>query len=161
MSVIDRAERVLPTRQDAVVGSIDRRAVYAAAIVGFLVNLNALLIPIFQSVGGGLVGGFVAGYAGGRPLRGAVQGTMAAAIVGTATGVLVLLNRVVVGLFIEPPALLLHVFGPVSPLFTGAGLLELLFVYVAMVAVVAFDGLVAGSVGGVLKGLVRLVFGGS
>lgn len=161
MSVFDQAGRVLPARPTAIVGPIDRRAVYAAAILGFLVNLNALLIPIFQNVGGGLVGGFVAGYAGGRPLRGLVHGTLAAAIVGAATGVLVLLNRIVVGLFIEPPALLLTALGPVSPAFAGAGLLELLFVYFAVVLAVAFDGLVAGTVGGALKAVVRGAFGES
>ena len=152
MSVLDRTGRVLPARSDLNLDSIDRRVVYGAAIVGFLVNLNALLIPIFQHVGGGLVAGFIAGYAAGRPIRGAVWGTLAAAITGAITGVVFLLNRFVVGLFIEPPSLLIHFFGPISPFFTQVDLFGILLLYLALIVVVAFDGLLTGTIAGFLKG---------
>lgn len=136
----------------------DRRAVYAAAIVGVLVNLNALLIPIFKILTGGLVAGFVAGYAAGRPGRGIVQGTTAAAIVGLVAGVVMLLTATVLGMFLEPPAILLTMFGPVSPIFTSAGGYGVPLLYATVTAAIAFDGLLAGLIGGSLKALVHRTF---
>lgn len=159
MSMFERDGRLLPARPHLAVGDIDKKVVYGAAIVGFLVNLNALLIPIFQNVGGGLVAGFLAGYGAGRPIRGAVWGTIAAAITGAATGVLFLLNRFVVGLFIEPPSILIDLFGPISPFFTQVDLFGFLLLYLALVVAVAFDGLLTGAVAGAIKGAVRATFG--
>ncbi|MFB6172612.1 MAG: hypothetical protein ABEJ23_08770 [Haloarculaceae archaeon] len=140
-------------------GWLDRRAVYAASIVGFLVDLNALLIPVLQVVGGGLVAGFVGGYAAGRPGRGAVQGALAAGLAGVGSSVVVVSLGWLVGLFVEPPALLLHVVGPISPAFTRAGGLGLLPLLLALTLAVALDGLLAGLVGGGLKALVERLSG--
>ena len=150
---------LLPALPRVDLTSFDRKIVYGAAIVGFLVNLNALLIPIFQHVGGGLVAGFIAGYAAGRPVRGLVWGTIAAGITGFATGVLFVANYLLVGLFIEPPSLIIHFFGPVSPWFTWVDFFGLLLLYIALVVFVAFDGLLLGAVGGLLKGTIRTAFG--
>ena len=141
------------------VTDFDEKIVYGAAIVGFLVNLNALLVPIFQHVGGGLVAGFIAGYAAGRPVRGAVWGTIAAGLTGVATGFLFFANYFLVGLFIEPPSLIAHFFGPISPWFTWVDFFGLLLLYIALIAVAAIDGLLVGSVSGFLKGLLRTTIG--
>lgn len=138
---------------------IDRRVLYGAAAVGILVNMNAALIPIFRYLGGGLVAGFIAGYAGGRPTRGTVVGTLAGAIVGVVSGLFVLLLASLLGLIIEPPALLFRVLGPFNPAaYTRNFLFQLLSVYFVAVVAVAFDGLVGGVIGGSLKALVRLPF---
>lgn len=159
MSMFEGDGRVLPARPDLAIGEIDKKVVYGAAIVGMLVNLNALFIPIFQNVGGGLVAGFIAGYGAGRPARGAVWGTIAAAIAGAATGVVFMLNRLVVGIFIEPPSLLIDTFGPISPTFTQVDFFWVLLLYLALVVAVAFDGLLTGAVGGFIKGTIRATFG--
>ena len=161
MSMLEGEGRVLPARPRLTLTDFDRKAVYGAAIVGFLVNLNALLIPIFQHVGGGLVAGFVAGYAAGRPTRGMAWGALAAALAGAATAFFFLLNSLVVGLYIEPPALLLHLFGPITPLFTGVDFFGILLLLIALVAVVAIDGLIAGAVAGGLRTVVHGTFGDS
>lgn len=141
----------------AAFGSVDwfdRRAVYVAAIVGFLVNLNALFIPIFRLLTGGLVAGFVAGYAAGRPDRGVVQGAVAAGLAGLGSAVVPVLTGWLIGMFVEPPALLLRVVGPVSPTFTPLGGLGFPLLYLAIAAAVALDGLAAGAIGGCLNSLV-------
>lgn len=159
MSMFEQDGNVLPALPNVALDSFNKKVVYGAAILGFLINLNALLVPIFQDVGGGLIAGFIAGYAAGRPVRGAVWGTIAAGITGVATGIFFLLNSFVVGLYIEPPSILTEIFGPISPMFTWVDFFGLLLLYIALVVAIAFDGLIAGTIGGTIKGFVRTTIG--
>lgn len=133
---------------------VDRRAVALAVGVGVLVNLAAFVVPSFRVVGGGLLAGVVAGYAAGRPGRGVLQGAIAAGGVGVGAAVVVITSGSLLGLYVEPPATLLRVYGPVSPTFTPAGGVGLLLLAGVLTLLVAADGVVGGLVGGSLGALV-------
>lgn len=135
--------------------AVNTTAVFAGGVVGALVNLNALLIPLLAVIGGGIVAGFVGGYVSGGLVRGPVHGALAGAVTGAATGAVLAITGGLLGLYTEPPTLIGRGFDVlVSPMVTGVEPFGPLLVLVLVTFVVAFDGLVAGLAGGVLRDVV-------
>ncbi|MFC6731609.1 MULTISPECIES: hypothetical protein [unclassified Haladaptatus] len=119
-----------------------------AATVGILVNLNALIIPILGIIGGGVLAGFIAAYAAGGTYRGVAHGLIAGALTGFAGGLVVVLTGSLIGLYSEPPSLLLNFVGPVSPWYDhmgGAGNLLIVTTITILITVDALLGSLFGS----------------
>lgn len=124
------------------------KAIAAGATIGILVNLNAMIIPILGLVGGGLLAGFVAAYAAGGVYRGIAHGLIAGAVTGLAAGLVVILVGSLIGLYSEPPSLLLNAIGPVSPWYDhmgGTGNLLILTTILLIITLDAFIGSLAGT----------------
>lgn len=132
------------------VGSINRRIVLAAAVVGILINLTSLMVPILR-IGGGVVAGFIAGYAVGRPGLGLVHAVLASGIAGVVAGMNTVLLGLVFGFYNEPPLLFLSFVGPISPMFAGLGLPSVLLIVTALTLLIVVDGVIGGLVGAGLR----------
>jgi hypothetical protein len=130
---------------------LDRRAVAAGAGAGVLVNLNALLFPPLNLFGGGIVAGFVAALLVGGLVRGLLHGVVAATVTGFAAGGLVAFTGWLVGLYSEPPSLLLNRLGPVSPTFDHMGAAGLALIVATITLFIAVDGLLGAALGGGLR----------
>lgn len=137
--------------RDVSIGPIDKWIVVAAAIVGIVVNLASLMVPLMGLFGGGVVAGFVAAYATRRFVGGLVHAALAAAIVGAVAGLETALLGAAMGLYNEPPLLVLGGrLGPVSPELAGLGLPTVLLIVLAFTVLLLVDGLLGGLVGGAL-----------
>jgi hypothetical protein len=138
--------------------SVSKRAVFVGAILGILVNMSALLVPILNYVGGGIVAGFVAAYIVGGP-RGWLHGIMAGIIAGLVGGFIVVFMGGLIGLYTEPPTLMQDlVVGIISPMFTGMGAIGLLFILLMIAAFITIDSIIGGIIGGLLRTLVDTAF---
>jgi hypothetical protein len=140
-------------------GSISKQAVFAGAILGILVNMSALLVPVLNYIGGGIVAGFVAAYIVGGP-RGWLHGIIAGIIAGLVGGGTVAFTGALIGLYTEPPTLLSDIIGIgiVSPMFDGMGGLGLLFILLVIAAFIAADSVIGGAIGGLLRTMVDSTF---
>lgn len=145
------------TRVAAVDLSIDRRAILVGAILGILINMNAMIIPVLNYVGGGVIAGFVAAYMVGGP-RGWFHGIMAGAIAGIAGGTIVASTGMLLGLYTEPPTLLQELVGIVSPMFNGMGILEPLYIGIGIAVFILVDSIIGSVIGGLLRTIVNAVF---
>lgn len=134
-------------------GTIDKRVVIGAAIAGILVDLNSMLIPILAIIGGGVVAGFIAGYAIGKPGQGLVHAAVASAIVGVAASMSTLALGVTLGLYNEPPLLFLGVLGPISPIFSDLGFPGVVLLTGTLTLFVMIDGVIGGLLGAGLKSI--------
>ncbi|WP_306061727.1 hypothetical protein [Natronococcus wangiae] len=141
------------TETGVLLEAIDKWIVLAAVVVGALVNLNALMVPLLGRIGGGTVAGFVAAYAVGRIASGIVHAVIASAVVGGIAGMITALMGVTLGLYNEPPLLVLSSLGPVSPQFSGLGLATVVLIVLAFALLTAVDGLVGGLMGSGLRTL--------
>lgn len=128
--------------------------VVGAVVVGALVNLNALMVPLLARIGGGVVAGFVAAYAVGRVGSGIVHAVIASAIVGGIAGTVTAFLGTLIGLYNEPPLLVLSSLGPISPILSGLGLPSFVLIVLAFALLTTVDGLVGGIVGSGLRALV-------
>jgi hypothetical protein len=138
--------------------SISKRTVFVGAILGILVNMSALLVPILNYVGGGIVAGFVAAYIVGGP-RGWLHGVMAGIIAGIVGGFTVAFMGALIGLYTEPPTLMQDLaIGIVSPMFDGMGAIGLLFILLMITAFITIDSIIGGMIGGLLRTLVDTAF---
>lgn len=133
---------------------IDMWILVGAVVVGALVNLNALMVPLLSRIGGGVVAGFIAAYAVGRVASGLLHAVIASAIVGGIAGTMTAFLGTLMGLYNEPPLLVLASLGPISPMLTGLGLPSALLIVLAFSLLTAVDGLVGGLVGSGLRALV-------
>lgn len=131
--------------------AIDGWILVGAVVAGVLVNLNALMVPLLGRIGGGVVAGFVAAYAVGRFPLGLVHALIASAVVGGAAGTVTGLLGVALGLYNEPPLLVLAHVGPVSPMLTGLGLPSFVLIVLTFALLTAVDGLIGGVVGGAVR----------
>lgn len=133
---------------------IDMWILVGAVVVGALVNLNALMVPLLSRIGGGVVAGFIAAYAVDRVASGLLHAVIASAIVGGIAGTMTAFLGTLMGLYNEPPLLVLASLGPISPMLTGLGLPSALLIVLAFSLLTAVDGLVGGLVGSGLRALV-------
>lgn len=137
---------------------VRRSFVLTAVLVGvgliIVIDIMSMMIPILAAIGAGLVGGFVAGYIAGGTLRGAAHAFVAGVIGGTAAGFLTAVIGVTLGLYMEPASLVADRVGPISPAFSGMGLLEPLFITILIAAMIVLDATIAGGIGGALRSLV-------
>ena len=142
----------------AINGSISKRAVFVGAILGILINMSALLVPILNYVGGGIVAGFVAAYIVGGP-HGWVHGIIAGVIAGLVGGTTVAISGLILG-YIEPPTLLSDIvgIGLVSPMFDGMGAIGSLLIILVIAAFIAADSVIGGAIGGLLRTIVDSTF---
>lgn len=145
------------TRFAAIDLSINRRAVLIGAVLGVLINMSAMIVPVLNYVGGGVIAGFVAAYIVGGP-RGWIHGIVAGGVAGIAGGAVVAFTGLLVGLYTEPPTLLQELFGIVSPVFNGMGILAPLYTGLGVAAFILIDSVIGGAVGGLLRTLVNAVF---
>ncbi|UPM43612.1 hypothetical protein [Halocatena salina] len=145
------------TRFAAIDLSIDKQAVVVGAVLGILINMSAMLVPVLNYVGGGVVAGFVAAYMVGGP-RGWLHGIFAGIFAGIAGGAVVMLTGVLMGLYTEPPTLLQELFGIVSPVFNGAGPLAPLYIGLGIAAFILVDSIIGSVVGGLLRTLINVAF---
>lgn len=146
-------ETVDSRTSDPSLEAIDTWLVVGAAVGGVLVNLNALMVPLLTRIGGGVVAGFVAGYAAGRVASGIVHAVLASALVGGIAGTLTASLGTLLGLYNEPPLLVLSSLGPISPMFSGLGLPSVVLIVLAFALLTAVDGLVGGVAGSALRAL--------
>ena len=133
--------------------AIDTWIVVGATTVGVLVNLSALLVPLLTRIGGGVVAGFVAAYAVGRIGSGLVHAVIASGLVGGFAGTVTAILGTLLGLYNEPPLLVLSDIGPISPMLSGLGLPSVVLIVLAFSLLTAVDGLVGGVLGGGLRAL--------
>lgn len=133
--------------------AIDTWVVIGATVAGVLVNLNALLVPLLTRIGGGVVAGFLAAYAVGRITSGMVHAVIASALVGGIAGSMTGFLGALLGLYNEPPLLILGSVGPISPMLSGLGLPSVLLIALAFSLLTAVDGIVGGAVGTVVRTL--------
>ncbi|SER09286.1 hypothetical protein [Natrinema salaciae] len=133
--------------------AVDTWIVLGAVIGGVLVNLNALLVPLLTRIGGGVVAGFIAAYAAGRIASGVVHAVIASALVGGIAGTVTASLGTLLGLYNEPPLLVLESVGPISPMLTGLGLPSVVLIVLAFSLLTAVDGLVGGLLGSALRAL--------
>ncbi|QSW99869.1 hypothetical protein [Haloterrigena alkaliphila] len=127
--------------------------VVGAVVVGALVNLTALMVPLLGQIGGGIVAGFLAAYAVGRFAMGLLHAAIASTLVGGVAGTVTALLGVTIGLFNEPPLLVLSGIGPVSPMLSGLGLPSALLIIAAFALLTVVDGLVGGLLGAGVRAL--------
>lgn len=134
--------------------------VAAGALAGILLNIYALLVPVFDFVGGGIVAGFLAGYALGG-LAGLVNGIVAGAIVGAAAGGLVGLTGFVVNLYMQPPTISAGFLGMelLPATFDGFTPIGLLAIVVFTAGLVAVDALLGAVLGAAVEAGVRKIRG--
>ncbi|RRJ29153.1 hypothetical protein [Halocatena pleomorpha] len=137
--------------------SIDKQAVIVGAVLGVLINMSAMLVPVLNYVGGGVIAGFVAAYMVGGP-RGWLHGVIAGTFAGIAGGTVVMFTGALIGLYTEPPTLLQELFGIISPVFNGAGVLEPLYIGLGVAAFILVDSLIGSAIGGLLRTLVDVLF---
>lgn len=156
MSGSDTTGFELPTSAFDV--SISKRVVFVGAIIGILINMSALLVPILNYVGGGIVAGFVAAYIVGGP-RGWIHGIMAGVVAGLVGGMTVAVTGMVLG-YIEPPTLLSDIMGIgiISPMFDGMGAIGSLLIILVIAAFIAADSVIGGAIGGLLRTMVDGTF---
>lgn len=133
--------------------AVDGWVLLGATIVGVLVNLNALMVPLLTDIGGGVVAGFIAAYAVGRLVSGIGHAVLASALVGGIAGSVTALVGTLLGLYNEPPLLILGSIGPISPSFTGFGPSGVLLLVLTFSMLTVIDGLVGGLIGGGLRAL--------
>ncbi|WP_332897952.1 hypothetical protein [Haladaptatus sp. CMSO5] len=130
-----------------------------ASTVGVLVNLNALIIPILGIVGGGVLAGFVAAYAAGGGVRGLAHGLVVGAITGFAGGLVVILIGSLIGLYSEPPSVLLNAVGPVSPWYDHMGGTGHLLILLTILVFIALESVGGAFVGAAVRRAVDRVLG--
>lgn len=148
---------VFETKIDLLDLSISKRAILAGATLGILVNMSALLIPVLNYVGGGVIAGFVAAYIVGGP-RGWLHGIIAGIIAGLVGGT----NAVLVGqLFgiIEPPSLMQDAVGIIAPQFSGMGTIGSLLIILGIAGFIVVDSIIGGMIGALLRTVVNSAFG--
>lgn len=133
--------------------AIDTRIVLGAAIAGVVVDLTALLVPLLTRIGGGVVAGFLAAYAVGRITSGLVHAVIASGFVGAVAGSMTGFLGAVLGLYNEPPLLVLGSIGPLSPMLSGLGLPSVLLIAGTFSLLTAVDGIAGGAVGTVVRAL--------
>ncbi|WP_436345037.1 hypothetical protein [Natronorubrum sp. FCH18a] len=133
--------------------AIDGWIVLGAVVAGALVNLNALMVPLLGRIGGGVVAGFIAAYAVGRIASGIAHAAIASAIVGGVAGTITAFMGVTLGLYNEPPLLVLASLGPISPLFSGLGLPSVVLIVLTFSVLTVVDGLLGGLLGAGLRAL--------
>lgn len=138
--------------------SIRKEAILAGAIIGILINMSALLVPVLNYIGGGIVAGFVAAYIVGGP-RGWLHGIMAGIVAGLVGGFNVVMLSFLFG-FNEPPTLMSDVIGIglIAPIFSGLGGFGLLLILLTIAAFIAVDSVIGGVIGGLLRTLVDAAF---
>lgn len=137
--------------------SISKRAIVAGAVLGILINLSAMVVPVLNYVGGGIVAGFVAAYIIGGP-RGWLHGIIAGAVTGLVGGSNVALLGGLLGLYTEPPTLMQDSIGIISPMFNGMGVVGTLLIIAGIGAFIVVDSVIGGMVGGLLRTLVDSAF---
>lgn len=150
------ARNTVEERIEAVAGTIYVEAIYAGVTAAFLVTLMSIMIPIipfFEVITGGVIGGFIAAYATGGLVRGTVHGIIAAAIGGAIFAGFTVGQALVLGLvFVEAPTLLSQFgFPPTAAIFARQPLVAMIAVLVLTPVLVGFDGLVGGVVGSTVK----------
>lgn len=133
--------------------AVDTWIITGAAIAGVLVNLTALLVPLFTRIGGGVVAGFLAAYAAGRIASGMVHAVIASALVGGIAGSMTGFLGALLGLYNEPPLLILDSVGPISPMLSGLGLPSVLLITAAFSLLTAVDGAAGGAVGSLVRAI--------
>lgn len=138
---------------DTSIEAVDTWIVVGAATVGVLVNLTGLMVPLLTRIGGGVVAGFIAAYAVGRIVPGIGHAVIASAIVGGVAGTVTAFLGTLLGLYNEPPLLVLKSIGPISPMLTGLGLPSVVLIVLAFSVLTAIDGFVGGLVGSGLRAL--------
>ncbi|QLK27314.1 hypothetical protein HYG81_06860 [Natrinema zhouii] len=132
---------------------IDTWIIVGATTVGVLVNLTGLMVPLLTRIGGGIVAGFIAAYAVRQVASGIVHAMIASALVGGLAGTVTAFLGTILGLYNEPPLLVLASIGPISPMLTGLGLPSFVLLVLAFSLLTAVDGLVGGLVGSGLRAL--------
>lgn len=132
---------------------IDTWIIVGATTAGVLVNLTGLMVPLLTRIGGGIVAGFIAAYAVRRIASGIVHAMIASALVGGLAGTVTAFLGTILGLYNEPPLLVLASIGPVSPMLTGLGLPSFVLLVLAFSLLTAVDGLVGGLIGSGLRAL--------
>lgn len=146
-------------RVEAVTGTIYMEAIYAGVTATFLVSLLTLLVPIlpfFEVITGGVIGGFIAAYATGGLVRGTIHGIIAAAIGGA---IFAVVNTIGIGLllggvFLDPPTLISEFGVPATAaIFSRQPMTTLLAILIITPLFVGFDGAVGGVVGSIVKWL--------
>ncbi|PGF16678.1 hypothetical protein CP556_11480 [Natrinema sp. CBA1119] len=136
---------------DTSIKAVDTWIIVGAATVGVLVNLTGLMVPLLTRLGGGVVAGFIAAYAVGRIVSGIGHAVIASAIVGGVAGTVTATLGTLLGLYNEPPLLVLASIGPISPMLTGLGLPSVVLIVLAFSVLTAIDGFVGGLVGSGLR----------
>ncbi|WP_254531457.1 hypothetical protein [Natrinema gelatinilyticum] len=139
---------------DLTLEAVDTWIIAGATTAGVLVNLNALMVPLLTRLGGGVVAGFVASYAVRRIVPGIVHAILASALVGGFAGTVTAILGTLLGLYNEPPLLILSSIGPISPMLSGLGLPSVVLIAFAFSLLTAVDGVVGGLLGGGLRALV-------
>lgn len=133
--------------------AIDARVVVGATIAGVVIDLTALLVPLLTRIGGGVVAGFLAASAVRRLASGMGHAVIASGVVGAVAGAMTGFLGAVLGLYNEPPLLVLDSIGPVSPMLSGLGLPSVLLIAGTFSLLTAVDGVVGGAVGTVVRAL--------
>lgn len=138
--------------------SISNQAVFAGALLGILVNMSALLVPVLNYIGGGIVAGFVAAYIVGGP-RGWIHGIIAGVIAGLVGGTIVAFSGLILG-YIQPPTLVSDIIGIglISPMFDGMGAIGSLLIILVIAAFIAADSVIGGAIGGLLRSIIDSTF---
>jgi hypothetical protein len=138
--------------------SISKEAVAVGAILGILINMSALLIPVLNYIGGGIVAGFVAAYIVGGP-RGWFHGIIAGVIAGLAGGFVAVLMSMILP-FIQPPTLMADIsgLGLIAPIFDGMGIIGSLFILLTIAAFITVDSIIGGVIGGLLRTIIDTTF---
>ncbi|WP_330631301.1 DUF5518 domain-containing protein [Halocatena halophila] len=136
--------------------SIRKRAIIAGAILGALVNLSAMVVPLFTTIGGGIIAGIVAGYWIGG-LRGWIHGLLAGVGAGLVGGWVVAFMGALLGMYIAPPLLVLQLAGLQSPVFSAFG--GTVFLGLVVGLFIIFDGIIGGLLGAAARSGVDQVLG--
>jgi hypothetical protein len=153
---VTTVRNTVETRIEAVTGAIHTEAIYAGTAAAFLVTLMSLIVPIvpfFEVLTGGVIGGFIAAYATGGLIRGTVHGIIAAIIGGAIFAGVTIGQALVLGfVFVEAPTLISQ-FGmpPTAAIFSRQPLIAMVAVLVTTPLFVGFDGAVGGVVGSLVK----------
>jgi len=111
------------------------------------------MVPLLTRLGGGVVAGFIAAYAVGRIVPGIGHAVIASAIGGGVARTVTAFLGTLLGLYNEPPLLVLTSIGPISPMLTGLGLPSVVLIVLAFSVLTAIDGFVGGLVGSGLRAL--------
>lgn len=134
------------------------KAIAAGATIGILVNLNALIIPLLGIIGGGVIAGVVASYAAGGTYRGIAHGLIAGVLTGFAGGLVVILVGSLIGLYSEPPGVLLNAVGPVSPWYDHMGGTGNLLILTTIMIIITLDAAIGSLFGtGLRKGVDEII----
>lgn len=116
-------------------------AVVSGFVVGLLIGVLGLGLPVIGQIGGGLIGGFVAGWlAHGGLVSGAWHGLLAGAFGGMLLAGFIVISTTVLGVT--------GVVDPVAGLLGGGGLVAAV---VFLSALLAIDSAIGGAIAGVVR----------